>query len=96
MYKLVSNSNFKKKYKKLIKKNSELQSVILKFMTTLANDPLFPSIKTHKVMSRNFSETYSSRVTGDIRVIWVYGKEEQMRIIDLLDIGGHSGGNKVY
>lgn len=96
MYQLVGNNNFNKKYKKLIKVNPNLQDIILKFLKVLARDPFFPSIRTHKVISKNFGEGYSSRVTGDIRVIWVYGKQNQVLVLELLDIGGHSGSNKVY
>jgi len=38
---------------------------------------------------------YSSKVTGDLRIIWNFDKNNNLFLI-LLDLGGHEGKNKVY
>lgn len=61
----------------------------------LAENPNNPSLKSHKVDTPKFGKAYSSRVTGDLRIIWEYSKGG-FQILDLLDIGGHSGKGGVY
>lgn len=43
---------------------------------------------------------FSSRVTGNLRIIWRYAEKEgslkELQIISLVDVGGHSGAKKVY
>ena len=50
-------------------------------------------------------DVFSSSVTGDIRIIWRYLDENiksktieilEIQVLELLDIGGHSGGKSVY
>jgi mRNA interferase YafQ len=97
MYKLVAKEYFKKKFKKLSKFSSKLSKQVYDVMENLQENPFMPSLKTHKVISKNFGESYSSRVNADIRIIWRYGsKTDQIQIILIVDIGGHSGSNKVY
>jgi mRNA-degrading endonuclease YafQ of YafQ-DinJ toxin-antitoxin module len=60
----------------------------------LANDPATPKLKTHKVLIEG-ERLFSSSVTGDLRIIWRYAPTG-LEVIDLLDIGGHEGGKKVY
>lgn len=95
MYKLLSTKPFDKRYKKLIKRNSELADRFISVFKKLMDDPFDISLETHKVNSRKYGETFSSSITGDIRVIWVFDKEKTLIII-LLDIGGHSGSKKAY
>lgn len=95
MYKLLSTKPFDKRYKNLIKRNSELAERFISVFEKLRDDPFEISLETHKVNSRKYGETFSSSVTGDIRVIWILDKEQTLIII-LLDIGGHSGSKKVY
>lgn len=94
MYNIESSSNFQRKLKKLISKNTALKAKFEKALATLVKTPKHASLKTHKI---NFSEDaniYSSYVTGDIRIIWeLYN--ETITIL-LLDIGGHSGAKSVY
>jgi mRNA-degrading endonuclease YafQ of YafQ-DinJ toxin-antitoxin module len=67
-----------------------------KKLKILAEDPEHPTLKTHKVNAIIAkSQLYSSSITGDIRIIWDYNNGN-INIIDLLDIGGHSGKDKVY
>lgn len=94
-YKVRYLELFKKSYRKLIKGNAERERRTEKTIRLLLADPFYPSLKTHKVSTRLTGEKYSSRVTGDIRLIWDFDEEDKIRII-LIDIGGHSGKHKVY
>ncbi|MBT6842390.1 MAG: type II toxin-antitoxin system mRNA interferase toxin, RelE/StbE family [Candidatus Melainabacteria bacterium] len=94
MYKIISSQYFKKKYRKIVTNNKILATKIDAVLQKLASDPYQKPLKTHKVDSKLAIGVYSSRVTGDIRIIW-----EQLDcelVLLLLDIGGHSGGSKVY
>lgn len=94
MYKLLFKAGFEVGYKKLTKDNGELKKRVLKSLKLLAQDPLYPSLKSHKVNTRDFNDVWSSWVTGDIRIIWRY--HENVLMIELLSLGGHSGKKKVY
>jgi mRNA-degrading endonuclease YafQ of YafQ-DinJ toxin-antitoxin module len=93
MYKLQFRKYFVKKYLKLIKNDLSLKLKVVKIFEQLEAEPFHPSLKSHKVQ-----HVYSSRVTGDIRIIWQYNPDNnnEIQILELLDIGGHSGGNRVY
>ena len=87
---LQPTEQFRKKYKKLVSQSPLLTNKIKKTLIYLTTDPYYPSLKTHKI-----GEFRSSTVTGDIRIIWQFS-DTTIEVIDLLDIGGHSGANKVY
>ena len=91
MFNLVLTTYFAKKLKKLVSKNQSLKEKVKSTLLGLAENPNNPKLRSHKV-----SDVYSSRVTGDIRIIWQYGKDGEIQIRELLDIGGHSGAKKVY
>lgn len=92
---LRSTRQFDKRYKELIGKNKKLGKRIIKALALLRQNPFYQSLKTHRVATRNFGQRLSSWVTGDIRVIWDFD-DEQTSVIVLLDIGRHSGAEKVY
>ena len=94
-YRLRFTKSFENRYIKLLKKNRQLKEKVDRTLEILKNNPFNPSLKTHKVVSRNVGEAFASGVTGDIRIIWHFDKFEILVII-LLDIGGHSGSRKVY
>lgn len=95
MFTLVFTKNFDETYKQITKDNKELEKKIRKALHLLEQDPFYPSLKTHKTNTKSYGEKWSSWATGDVRIIWDYGSEEQLVII-LLDIGKHSGRHKVY
>ncbi len=68
-----------------------MQDKVSKTLTSISKDPMNPSLRSHKV-----GNYWSSRVTGDIRIIWEYGNDDKVNVIEILDVGGHSGSNKVY
>lgn len=94
MYELQTTSNFRKKYKKLARKNKKLQNAVEKTLELLRSNPKYKSLKTHKVFLSQYGDVYSSFVTRDVRIIWM--QIENKLIILLLDIGGHSGSKGVY
>jgi mRNA-degrading endonuclease YafQ of YafQ-DinJ toxin-antitoxin module len=89
-------STFVRKAKKIVKKNKTLSIILEEKLNILAADPEHPTLKTHKVNAIiSKSQLYSSSITGDIRIIWDYS-DGNINVIDLLDIGKHSGKSKVY
>ena len=94
-YKLEFQPSFQKAYIKLIKKNPLLDGKIRKSLLLLQQEPRYPSLKSHKVQTRNYGVRWSSTVTGDIRIIWDFDEHKNLSIL-VLDIGGHSGKKKVY
>jgi mRNA interferase YafQ len=95
MYSFNPSSNFIKKTKKLITKNKQLEDKLEQILDKLKIEPFTPSLKSHKVRTKQGSIAYSSRITGDLRIIWDYS-ETGINILDLIDIGGHSGNRGVY
>lgn len=93
-YKLEFTQKAARKYKKLVLNNKILQKRIQEALVVLIVNQFDKGLATHKVKISNYGLVYSSRVTGDIRLIWEYDGD-QITII-LLDIGGHSGSSAVY
>ena len=87
IYKIQPSPRFEKKFKKLIKKNPEIQNKIRKFFNLLALDPKYPSLKSHQVDLAKYGKVWSSWLHDDLRVLWQY--ENDKIIILLLDIGSH-------
>ena len=58
-------------------------------------DPFYPSLKSHKVNTRNFGQKWSSWITGDLRIIWDFD-EVTKQIILLFAVTKHSGSHKEY
>lgn len=94
-YDLDFTPEFLADYKKLIKKNHLLIKKFAKSLKLLADNPQHNSLKSHKVDTLENQDVWSSWITGDVRVIWLYDKDRKLVII-LLEAGTHSGSNKVY
>lgn len=92
---LNPSSIFVRQFKKITKNNSHLKEKVIETLEILRIDPFNFSLNTHKVNARVGGIRWSSRVTGDIRIIWDFN-EKVIKVIDLLDIGTHSGSKKVY
>ena len=95
MYLIKQSKIFKKSVEKLIKQRRVALGKINKVVVKLSSDPFDQSLKTHKVNTRALGLRYSSRVDGDLRIIWSFDEDNNL-IIHLLDIGGHSGAKGVY
>ncbi len=95
MYVLRFVSTFPPTYKVLIKGNKIFEKRTEKALKLLKNDPFYPSLKSHKVNTRNFGEKWSSWITSDLRIIWDFD-EAKKQIILLLAITKHSGSHREY
>ncbi len=95
MYVLRFANTFPPTFKALIKRHEEYEKRTNKALRLLKNDPFYPSFNSHKVKTRHFGEKWSSWVTGDLRIIWDFDKEEKMRII-LFAIVTHTGTHREY
>ncbi len=78
-----------------MKNNSDLKSKTILTFEYLQVNPFLSNLKTHKVNSKIKKGVFSSRISGDIRIIWEFS-ETKVEVLDLLDIGGHSGSKGVY
>jgi mRNA-degrading endonuclease YafQ of YafQ-DinJ toxin-antitoxin module len=96
MYELKPTKYFTKKLQKFLKQNHTLKTKLSASFKILEQDPTDSKLRTHKVNTPKFGEANSSRITGDIRIIWIYGQNKEVKILELLDIGGHSGNRGVY
>ena len=94
-YRVIAIKNFTKQYKKLIEQDQVLVKALKKVSDMLKESPFQASLKTHRATTRNYGPAWSSSVTGDLRVIWKFDEQDRILIL-LLDLGGHSGKNKVY
>jgi mRNA-degrading endonuclease YafQ of YafQ-DinJ toxin-antitoxin module len=91
-YTIRTEPGFDRSLKKLVKNNLKFRIQIKKVLKILATKPFDTRLKTHKVYTKNLGEAFSSRVTGDIRILWIFSGSEQY-IILCLTVGGH---DKVY
>ena len=99
MFQLSASSHFKRKYKKLIKRNNKLEERFDIAFFLLMENPMQKKLRSHKIIARDSKLAFSSKVTADLRIIWRYvedSPEHDVDILDLIDIGGHEGAKKVY
>ncbi len=95
MYALHFASTFPSTYKSIIKGNKEFEKRTKKVLRLIKNDPFYPSLKSHKVNTRNFGKKWSSWITGDLRIIWDFD-ESKKQIIILFALSKHSGSSREY
>jgi mRNA-degrading endonuclease YafQ of YafQ-DinJ toxin-antitoxin module len=94
-YQLIYTKHFSFSIKKLVKKDRKLGDKIIKTLKILQNNPFDQKLLSHKVNARIYKTNWSSRVSGDIRIIWNFSSDDKL-IILLLNIGSHTGNKKVY
>lgn len=92
-YILKSVSRFKRDFKGISKKDKKTTKRVIDCIEALKENPFNPKLDTHSVRISSLGKVYSSRVTGDIRIVWFF---KSKGVIVLYRIGGHSGGSKVY
>jgi mRNA-degrading endonuclease YafQ of YafQ-DinJ toxin-antitoxin module len=95
MFSLETLESFWKNYQKIVKGNSVLKKQVQSTLEQLIRDPFYPSLKTHKVDTKKYDNVWSSRVSGDVRVVWSFDKNNRLVIL-VLELGTHSGANQVY
>jgi len=93
MINITYSKGFFRRYDKLINRDTSLEKKYAKCITLLVIDPFYSSLRTHKVNISTFGLVYSSRVTGNIRIIWKYFNRDT---IVILTTGGHDGKSSVY
>jgi mRNA-degrading endonuclease YafQ of YafQ-DinJ toxin-antitoxin module len=94
-YSLIFSKVFLQKQQKLSKTDTKLAKKVVKVLQLLEIDPKSPALHSHKVNAKNIGESWSSSVTGDIRIIWNYDQHNHLNIL-ILTLGSHSGNDKVY
>jgi len=86
-YEILLSNEFEKNYHRFTRKNKELKIRIDKTLHQLLSDPFYIGLRTHKAEIEKFGYKYSSRVTGDIRIIWDF--IDSKPIILAITILGH-------
>ena len=92
--KIVWSSGFKRSFKKIVRKNSQLKDRITEVLILLADDPFTPSLKSHRLGGK-LAGLWSCSVAYDCRVIFSLSEDEEILeiFILLVNIGSH---DKVY
>lgn len=86
MYSISTSKKFEKKLKKLYKYNKELYLKIKELITTLAENPLNPILKSHK-LSGILNGLFAISCGYDCRII--YEIDNTRKTIILIDFGTH-------
>ena len=87
-FNLRFSDNFLKQYNSLTKKDPLLKQKVKKLLKIIQVNPYYPGLHTHKVNNPTWGEVLSSRVTGDIRLIWTFDNNKRLTLI-VLEIGRH-------
>lgn len=95
MYVLIYTKTFDESYTKIIAGDKEKAKRAKKALNLLHLDPFYPSLKTHRINTRNFGARWSSWITGDLRIIWDFDEEQRLTIL-LLAITTHTGTHREY
>ncbi len=87
---LVWDSSFKRAFRRVVRKNPQLEEKILEILEILSIDPFTPSLKTHK-LSGQLEELWGCSVAYDFRIVFTFkiDKESKEDLIVLIDIGTH-------
>jgi len=87
---VVWSSGFKRSFRKITKKNSQLQERIIEVLRLLAEDPFTASLKSHK-LGGDLAGLWSCSVAYDCRIVFSCSKDRQLleMVILLIDIGSH-------
>ena len=87
---LTTDPSFKRSFKRLTRKNPQLQGKILDVLELLSKDPFTPSLKSHKLAGK-LDGLWSCSVAYDCRIIFAFSKDSitEEDLIVLVDIGSH-------
>ena len=87
---LTTDASFKRAFKRLVKKNPQLQDKRLVVLELLGNNPFHPSLKSHKLTGQ-LEGLWSCSVSYDCRIIFAFKKDVKTDndLIVLIDIGSH-------
>jgi|LakMenEpi03Aug12_release.lakeMendotaPanAssembly.Ray.scaffolds.fasta_scaffold118014_3 mRNA-degrading endonuclease YafQ of YafQ-DinJ toxin-antitoxin module len=96
MYELAYTLTYLKIYKKYIQKDQKLLKALNKTLELMMQNPFYSSLNTHKVDTKRNKDIYSSRITGDWRIGWVFDEKAKKAIIICLEVGTHSEASQIY
>ena len=90
MIEVIWSSGFKRSFRKITKKNPQLEDQVIKVLRVLANDPFTPSLKSHK-LGGNLTGLWSSSVGYNCRIVFSFSEDEKLlkMVVLLIDIGTH-------
>ncbi|MGM0610361.1 MAG: type II toxin-antitoxin system YafQ family toxin [Thermodesulfobacteriota bacterium] len=87
--KLVWSSNFKRAYKKAVKKNPQIKDEITAALYMMENDLYNYKLSTHK-LSGNLKGYYAASCGYDCRIIFTIKKDQaEQEMIVLVTFGSH-------
>ncbi len=77
-------------FKKIIRKNPQLRTLIEITLRQLVKDPFHHSLRTHKLQG-DFSETWSCSINYSYRIIFEFieSSNEKEKAILLVNLGSH-------
>lgn len=81
-------------FKRIVRRNPQLRPLIEQTLRQLAEDPFFPSLRTHK-LAGNLSDIWSCSIDYNYRILFefVTNPDDNEEAILLLNLGSH---NEVY
>lgn len=90
MRNLVWDSSFRRAFKRVTRRNAELQDRILDVLQLLAENPVEPSLRTHKLRGQ-LEGLWACWVEYDCRIVFAYAPDPSGAedLIVLVDIGSH-------
>lgn len=89
IYKLIALDSFVKNLSHRTKKDTLLKKKVTKTLYLLRQNPSRPSLKIHKVETRNFGKKWSASVDEKIRILFDFSNKHH-EVIELWDIGDHT------
>ena len=93
-YEIRETRHFQRMYKKLVKRDRLLAKKIEDVVVGLSENPFQERLRTHRANTKLFGRRWSSRVSGDLRIVWDF--VEGKTVILAITLGGHGGGRAVY
>lgn len=80
-YQFNTTKDFAQRLEKYLKNNSLIKKKVRITLKLLQANPFTSNLHTHKVRTRNYGSRYSSRVTGDLRIIWDFIDENTIILL---------------
>ena len=90
MKKLFWDASFRRAFKRHTRNNPTLQNRIFQVLDRLAEDPFYPTLKTHK-LSGQLEGLWACWVEYDCRIVFAFepDPDEGEDMIILIDLGTH-------
>ena len=87
---LIWDKSFKRAFKRIVRKNPQLEDKILAVLELLENEPFANSLKSHKLRGQ-LDGLWACSVEYDCRIIYTFDQDSDSdnQIILLIDIGSH-------